>query len=103
MSSLRTFSYPLSASLERKGKVIVPNTMRKVIAQRTLEAKQQIPHYYLAILIYGPADKHIGKISVFVVVNNEIADIRIMLGEKEYCGKDMEVKLSSGLLTFLKN
>ena len=68
-----------------------------------MESFTGTPHYYLAILIYGPADKHIGKISVFVVVNNEIADIRIMLGEKEYRGKDMEVKLSSVLLTSLKN
>ena len=68
-----------------------------------MESFTGTPHYYLAILIYGPAEKHIGKISVFVVVNNEIADIRIMLGEKEYRGKDMEVKLSSGLLTSLKN
>ena len=29
--------------------VIQPSTMRKVIAKRTLEAKQQIPHFYLTI------------------------------------------------------
>ncbi len=29
--------------------VIEPSTMRKVIAKRTLEAKQQIPHFYLTI------------------------------------------------------
>ena len=29
--------------------VIKPSTMRKVIAKRTLEAKQQIPHFYLTI------------------------------------------------------
>ena len=28
---------------------IVPSMMRKVIAKRTLEAKQQIPHFYLTI------------------------------------------------------
>ena len=36
-------------NLEIYTKVIVPSTIRKVIAQRTLEAKQQIPHYYLNI------------------------------------------------------
>ncbi len=32
-----------------EGQVIEPSTMRKVIAKRTLEAKQQIPHFYLTI------------------------------------------------------
>ena len=32
-----------------KHEVIEPSTMRKVIAKRTLEAKQQIPHFYLTI------------------------------------------------------
>lgn len=31
------------------GEVSIPSTMRKVIAKRTLEAKQQIPHFYLTI------------------------------------------------------
>ncbi len=32
-----------------EGEVIEPSTMRKVIAKRTLEAKQQIPHFYLTV------------------------------------------------------
>ena len=32
-----------------EGEVIVPSNMRKVIAKRTLEAKQQIPHFYLTV------------------------------------------------------
>jgi pyruvate dehydrogenase E2 component (dihydrolipoamide acetyltransferase) len=32
-----------------KGDISVPSTMRKVIAKRTLEAKQQIPHFYLTV------------------------------------------------------
>ena len=32
-----------------KGEVFIPSTMRKVIAKRTLEAKQQIPHFYLTV------------------------------------------------------
>lgn len=32
-----------------KGDITIPSTMRKVIAKRTLEAKQQIPHFYLTI------------------------------------------------------
>jgi len=31
------------------GELIIPSTMRKVIAKRTLEAKQQIPHFYLTV------------------------------------------------------
>ncbi|MDC1060226.1 dihydrolipoamide acetyltransferase family protein [Alphaproteobacteria bacterium] len=31
------------------GKISIPSTMRKVIAKRTLEAKQQIPHFYLTV------------------------------------------------------
>ena len=32
-----------------KGDITIPSTMRKVIAKRTLEAKQQIPHFYLTV------------------------------------------------------
>jgi pyruvate dehydrogenase E2 component (dihydrolipoamide acetyltransferase) len=32
-----------------EGDISIPNTMRKVIAKRTLEAKQQIPHFYLTV------------------------------------------------------
>ena len=31
------------------GEISIPSTMRKVIAKRTLEAKQQIPHFYLTV------------------------------------------------------
>ena len=33
----------------KEGEIILPSTMRKVIAKRTLDAKQQIPHFYLTI------------------------------------------------------
>ena len=36
-------------NLEKNESVITPSIMRKVIAKRTLEAKQQVPHFYLAI------------------------------------------------------
>ena len=32
-----------------EGEISIPSTMRKVIAKRTLEAKQQIPHFYLTV------------------------------------------------------
>ena len=32
-----------------EGEASIPSTMRKVIAKRTLEAKQQIPHFYLTV------------------------------------------------------
>ena len=32
-----------------EGDISIPSTMRKVIAKRTLEAKQQIPHFYLTV------------------------------------------------------
>ena len=31
------------------GDISIPSTMRKVIAKRTLEAKQQVPHFYLTV------------------------------------------------------
>ena len=31
------------------GVISIPSTMRKVIAKRTLEAKQQIPHFYITV------------------------------------------------------
>jgi len=36
-------------STPRDGDISMPSTMRKVIAKRTLEAKQQIPHFYLTV------------------------------------------------------
>ena len=39
----------LNTDINFKHEVIKPSTMRKVIAKRTLEAKQQIPHFYLTI------------------------------------------------------
>ena len=38
-----------NTNINFKHEVIKPSTMRKVIAKRTLEAKQQIPHFYLTI------------------------------------------------------
>ena len=38
-----------NTNINFKHEVIEPSTMRKVIAKRTLEAKQQIPHFYLTI------------------------------------------------------
>ena len=38
-----------NTDINLKHEVIKPSTMRKVIAKRTLEAKQQIPHFYLTI------------------------------------------------------
>ena len=39
----------VSQSDQIDGEVIIPSTMRKAIAKRTLEAKQQIPHFYLTV------------------------------------------------------
>jgi len=38
-----------SKNKQINGEIIIPSTMRKVIAKRTLEAKQQIPHFYLTV------------------------------------------------------
>ena len=37
------------SSTSFEGKISIPSSMRKVIAKRTLEAKQQIPHFYLTV------------------------------------------------------
>ena len=39
----------VSQSDQIDAEVIIPSTMRKAIAKRTLEAKQQIPHFYLTV------------------------------------------------------
>ena len=65
----------ISESFERDGKVIAPNTMRKVIAQRTLEAKQQIPHYYLAI------ESNVDKLISLRKKINSFSDIKISFND----------------------
>jgi len=45
-----------NTNINFKHEVIKPSTMRKVIAKRTLEAKQQIPHFYLTI------ESNVGKL-----------------------------------------
>ena len=65
----------ISETLERDGKVIVPNTMRKVIAQRTLEAKQQIPHYYLTI------ESNVDKLISLRNKINSFSDIKISFND----------------------
>jgi len=65
----------ISENLERNGKVIVPNTMRKVIAQRTLEAKQQIPHYYLTI------ESNVDKLISLRKKINSFSDIKISFND----------------------
>lgn len=70
--------------------------------RKYMESFTGTPHYYLAILIYGPAEKNIVNISVFVDVNNEIVDISIMLGEKEYWGKGYGSEAFIGVVNFLK-
>ena len=65
----------ISESLERDEKVIVPNTMRKIIAQRTLEAKQNIPHYYLTI------ESNVDKLISLRKKINSFSDIKISFND----------------------
>ncbi|MBZ0104030.1 MAG: GNAT family N-acetyltransferase [Sulfuricella denitrificans] len=45
------------------------------------------PHFFCAILHKGTPDEHIGNISIAVDRANRVADISIMLGEKQYWGQ----------------
>ena len=58
-----------------KHEVIKPSTMRKVIAKRTLEAKQQIPHFYLTI------ESDVGKLIELRKKINENNSIKISFND----------------------
>ena len=58
-----------------KNEVIKPSTMRKVIAKRTLEAKQQIPHFYLTI------ESNVGKLIELRKQINENNSVKISFND----------------------
>ena len=58
-----------------KHEVIKPSTMRKVIAKRTLEAKQQIPHFYLMI------ESNVGKLIELRKKINENNSIKVSFND----------------------
>ncbi len=58
-----------------KNEVIKPSTMRKVIAKRTLEAKQQIPHFYLTI------ESNVGKLIELRKKINENNSIKVSFND----------------------
>ena len=58
-----------------KHEVIKPSTMRKVIAKRTLEAKQQIPHFYLTI------ESDVGKLIELRKKINENNSIKVSFND----------------------
>ena len=58
-----------------KHEVIKPSTMRKVIAKRTLEAKQQIPHFYLTI------ESNVGKLIELRKKINENNSIKVSFND----------------------
>ena len=58
-----------------KNEVIKPSTMRKVIAKRTLEAKQQIPHFYLTI------ESNVGKLIELRKKINENNSVKVSFND----------------------
>ena len=58
-----------------KHEVIKPSTMRKVIAKRTLEAKQQIPHFYLTI------ESNVGKLIELRKKINENNSVKVSFND----------------------
>ena len=58
-----------------KHEVIKPSTMRKVIAKRTLEAKQQVPHFYLTI------ESNVGKLIELRKKINENNSIKVSFND----------------------
>lgn len=47
------------------------------------------PHFFCAILHKGAPEEHIGNISIAVDSANRVADISIMIGEKQYWGQSL--------------
>ncbi|MBU0593640.1 MAG: GNAT family N-acetyltransferase [Gammaproteobacteria bacterium] len=47
------------------------------------------PHYFCAILHKGTPEEHIGNISIAMDCANRVADISIMIGEKQYWGQSL--------------
>lgn len=66
-----------------------------------MESFEGTTNYYWAIIISDLQKRHIGNISVFVDVNNEIADISIMLGEKDLWGNGYGSEAFIGVINFL--
>ena len=58
-----------------KHELIKPSTMRKVIAKRTLEAKQQIPHFYLTI------ESNVGKLIELRKKINENNSVKVSFND----------------------
>ena len=70
--------------------------------RKYMESFNDTPNYYFAILLSESYEKHIGNISVFVDVNNKIADISIMVGDRQYWGKGYGGEAFIGVVNFLK-
>ena len=64
-----------NTDINLKHEVIKPSTMRKVIAKRTLEAKQQIPHFYLTI------ESNVGKLIELRKKINENNSIKVSFND----------------------
>ena len=64
-----------NTNINFKHEVIKPSTMRKVIAKRTLEAKQQIPHFYLTI------ESNVGKLIELRKKINENNSIKVSFND----------------------
>ena len=64
-----------NTDINLKHEVIKPSTMRKVIAKRTLEAKQQIPHFYLTI------ESNVGKLIELRKKINENNSVKVSFND----------------------
>ena len=64
-----------NTNINFKHEVIKPSTMRKVIAKRTLEAKQQIPHFYLTI------ESNVGKLIELRKKINENNSVKVSFND----------------------
>jgi [ribosomal protein S5]-alanine N-acetyltransferase len=59
------------------------------------------PNYFWAIISCDPAEGHIGNINAIVDVNNGVADIGIILGEKSVWGKGYGREAFTAIVNFL--
>lgn len=59
------------------------------------------PHYFWAIVCHERELVHIGNINAYIDLNNSIADIGILIGNKEYWGKGYGLEAWKAVVNYM--
>jgi RimJ/RimL family protein N-acetyltransferase len=59
------------------------------------------PHYFWAVLTRDPVARHIGNASAYVDIPNSVADLAILVGDREIWGKGFGSEIWQALCRFL--